>query len=165
MAVKIAGFDNYSITNNGVIVNMRTGRTLKVGHNQNGYCQVQLCSDGKAKTCSIHKLVYQAFKGNTGIFEINHIDGNKNNNHISNLELVTKRENMIKAVINGQIKSGYESPLSVPISQIDVITGKEIKRFGSIRIAEKETGVASSAISSVINKNRITAGGFKWERI
>jgi len=53
----------------------------------------------------------------------------------------------------------------VPISQIDVITGKEIKRFGSIRIAEKETGVASSAISSVINKNRITAGGFKWERI
>lgn len=162
----IKEFNNYSIQECGKITNLRTGRVLKFGHNQNGYCQVQLSTGGFARTFTIHKLVFIAFKGVVPLgFEINHIDGNKENNHELNLELVTKKENMIKAVINGQIKSGIDCPLSVQVSQVDVIKNIEINRFESIRIATKRTGVSGSSISNVINGKRLTAGGFKWVKI
>ncbi|MES2829648.1 MAG: HNH endonuclease [Bacteroidota bacterium] len=162
----IKGAPNYTISKSGVITNLRTGRILKINKNQKGYCQVQLSFNGQAITKTLHKLVYMNYIGEVPSgYELNHIDGNKNNNHLENLEIVTKKENMQKAVMNGQIKSGSDCMLSVQVSQIDVISGEEIKRFGSINIASQETGVAGSSISSVINGNRITAGGFKWARI
>ena len=162
----IKNFENYSIEKDGAITNLRTGRVLKFGRNQKGYCQVQLSVNGFARTFTVHKLVYNTFKGDVPVgFEINHIDGNKENNHESNLETVTKKENMEKAVINGQIKSGIDCPLSVQVSQVDVISGTEINRFESISIATKRTGIAGSAISMVVNGKRTTAGGFKWVKI
>lgn len=162
----IENFKNYSISKHGVITNLKTGRVLKITRNQKGYCQVQISSNGYAKTITIHKLVYNTYVGEVpNGYEINHIDGNKENNHVSNLETVTKKENMQKAVENGQIKSGIDCPSSVQVSQIDVLSGVEINRFGSINIATNKTGVAGSSISCVINGKRTTAGGFKWVKI
>lgn len=161
----IKGYKNYIIHEDGKVVNIRTGRVLKFSKNQKGYVQIQLSENGKAKTITLHRLVYINFMRDVppGL-EINHIDGNKENNHISNLELVTKKENMMKAVQNGQIKTGAECSLSVSVKQIDPVSGKIINTFGSINIAAKETMVASSGISNVINGHRLSAGGFLWEK-
>lgn len=160
---QINNFSNYCVDVDGNIQNQKTGRILKHAVNQKGYHFVVLSNKGKQSTISIHRVVFETFKGEIPHgFEINHIDGNKSHNNIINLELVTHRENMIKAVKTGLIKSGGSNKLSKPVLQICVITGDIIAEHGSQREAEKTTGIPSSGISSCCGGNRITAGGFKW---
>ncbi len=162
----IEGYGNYTVNEKGEITNTNTGRVLRQSRNQKGYCFLVLSNNGFHKTISIHRIVYKTFIGKLidGL-EINHIDGNKSNNSVSNLEQVTKIENMNKAVELGLIKSGLNCPLSVGVIQIHPVTKKEINRFGSISIASKSTKVASSAISMVVNNKRNTAGKFIWSKI
>lgn len=162
----IDGYDNYIVNESGEITNTNTGRVLKQSKNKKGYCFLILSKNGYSETISIHRLVYKTFKGklNKG-FEINHIDGNKSNNNIKNLEQVSKTENMKKAVEIGLIKSGSDCPLSVGVIQINPMSKKEVNRFGSISIASKNTGIAGSAISLVVNGKRKTAGKFIWIKI
>jgi len=73
-----------------------------------GYKQVHLCSRGSDKTKRVHKMVAEAFLGHIpcGHKEvIDHIDNNKINNEVSNLRLVTTRENVTKGM--NLPKSGY----------------------------------------------------------
>lgn len=162
----IKGFPNYIISENGSVTNIRSGRVLKQNKNQKGYLQTQLSNKGISKTKTIHRMVFETFKGRIKKgFEINHIDGNKDNNNLYNLEQVTKKENMVKAVEIGLIKKGKECPLSTPVKMINVITNEVLSEFGSINIASKKTGISSSSISSVSSGKRLTAGGYKWEKI
>ena len=153
----------YDISVKGAVTNLRTGRKLKHSLNQKGYCQLQLSKDGFSKTISIHRCVWEAYNGAIpkGL-EVNHIDGVKANNDLSNLELVTRVENVRKAVETGLIKSGADCEKSVGVDQINVLTKKVIASFGSIRLATKETKVAGSSISNVCSGKRTTAGGFLW---
>jgi len=75
-------------------------RILKAATNSKGYKHVLLCIEGKTKTIYIHSLVAEAFLGyirdgniNTGV--VNHIDEDKLNNNVENLEVVSARENLI----------------------------------------------------------------------
>jgi len=64
----------------------------------NGYLAVRFSRNGKGFEKTIHRLVADAFIENPKRYkEVNHIDGNKVNNHYSNLEWVTQRENMLHA--------------------------------------------------------------------
>jgi ribosomal protein L22 len=73
------------------------GRILNPCLDGNGYPIVRLCKDKKLETTTIHRLVaitflnYKFEKGNS---VVNHIDGNKTNNNLSNLEIVTQRKNL-----------------------------------------------------------------------
>lgn len=69
-------------------------------NNGNGYFQVSMFNGKKWVKRYIHRLVAETFLGFREGMEINHIDGNKSNNDVSNLEWVTHRENMIHAVKN-----------------------------------------------------------------
>jgi hypothetical protein len=163
---QIKKFPNYQIDVNGNIQSLKTGRILKINKNQKGYNHITLSNNGKSNTITIHKLVFTTYIGDTKKgYDINHIDGNKNNNSIINLELVTRKENCQKAVLNGQIKSGFECKLSVNVQQINPLTNEVLDTFGSILIATKKTKIHGSSISSVVNGHRLTAGGFKWKRI
>lgn len=75
------------------------------------YLRVQLiCQDGTVKKESVHRLVAKAFIPNPeNKPDVNHIDGNKLNNHVSNLEWVTKSENMVHARNNKLIPVGEEN--------------------------------------------------------
>lgn len=67
-------------------------RILKLGLNSQGYPKICLSKNGKAKTFRVNRLVLAAFKGETSL-ECNHIDGNKENNRVENLEYCTNSEN------------------------------------------------------------------------
>jgi hypothetical protein len=159
-------FGKYIVSSSGEIQNSQTGRILKQSTNQNGYKFVQLSMGGFAQTKSIHRLVYQLFvNAIPNGYEINHVDGDKSNNHFGNLDVVTKQQNMNHAVEIGLIKSGIENERSIGVVQIHPITNEVIEIFGSIRLAEKKTKIPSSSISVVVNdKGRKTAGGFKWKK-
>ena len=73
------------------------------------YMKVALCIKGKLKQFLVHRLVAKAFVPNPeNKREANHIDGNKTNNKVSNLEWVTARENQIHAVKTRLKKHGTE---------------------------------------------------------
>lgn len=73
-----------------------------------GYYRVRLCVNGKKVSRSVHRLVAEAFLDNLNFKEeVNHVDGNKLNNNVLNLEWVTKNENMEHATVTGLIDNPF----------------------------------------------------------
>ncbi|MEI6823905.1 MAG: NUMOD4 motif-containing HNH endonuclease [Bacteroidota bacterium] len=96
---EIEGYKNYSISNDGRVMNTKKGKLLCLNKDSRGYYDVTLCNQGKYKHSSVHRLVAMAFISNLhNKREVNHIDANKLNNNITNLEWVTRQENAQHAV-------------------------------------------------------------------
>lgn len=119
--------------------------------NDNGYIRVYIYN----KTYALHRLVALAFIENTENKEqVNHIDGNKINNKVENLEWVTNRENQIH-----KNKIGLGNNFTRKITQYDLEMNK-IKDFTSIVEASKELNIGKSNIRGVLKNSRKTSGGF-----
>ena len=119
--------------------------------NDNGYIRVYIYN----KTYALHRLVALAFIENTENKEqVNHIDGNKLNNSVKNLEWVTNKENQIH-----KFKIGLGNNFTRKISQYDLEMNK-VKEFNSIVEASKELNIGKSNIHGVLKNSRKTAGGF-----
>lgn len=135
-----------------------------------GYKSVLLFNNGKRKLTLAHRIIAQAFIPNPEHkLYVNHIDGDKYNNIVSNLEWVTASENQLHAFKIGIKKPtntnrfGSENTNSKPIYQYKM-NGEFVKYFGSIIDASRETGINKSGISSCASfryKNS-HAGGFLW---
>lgn len=100
----IEGYSDYSISNYGRVLSLKSElpKILKPGANGHGYHRVHLLKDSKDKYPNVARLVAKAFIPNPeNKHQINHIDGNKTNNHISNLEWVTDSENKKHAIKTG----------------------------------------------------------------
>lgn len=96
----IPGYENlYAISRDGSVYNLKRGRFLKHTLMSVGYFHVNLAKDGKIKSGYIHRLLMLTFFPceNSSDLDVNHIDGNKANNALSNLEWCTHRENIIHA--------------------------------------------------------------------
>lgn len=103
---EIEGFSNYSVSNQGKIKNIRTGKILKPCINSWGYSTVNLYRDKKSFSKKLHRLVLSSFKEKPKNKNMcNHVDGNKQNNSISNLEWCNHRENMEHAKKLGLYKN------------------------------------------------------------
>ncbi len=93
----IEDYPDYQISNFGRIRSLKfeKERILKFGNNNRGYLHVLLYNNGESKRFRIHRLVLKIFKPitNSEDFQCNHIDGNKKNNNINNLEWCTCSEN------------------------------------------------------------------------
>lgn len=90
----INGFDNkYEISSDGQVRNKNTGKLLTIDYsNRSGYARVTLYYNNTKTRYLLHRLVMECFVGKSSK-EVNHIDGNKKNNSLSNLEYVTRIEN------------------------------------------------------------------------
>lgn len=102
----IANYDNYEVSNKGRIRNTKTGRILKSVVSNSGYKLVSLCKNGKIKTHTVHRIEMETFKPIDDMKhrEINHIDWDKLNNNIDNLEWCTKSTNILHGSCPTQLK-------------------------------------------------------------
>lgn len=86
----IKNYENYLIDTEGNVYNITTNKILKGSIGEHGYKYYRLSKKGKKKMFYAHRLVAETFLSNPHNFNIvNHIDGNKLNNNITNLEWTT----------------------------------------------------------------------------
>jgi hypothetical protein len=85
---------------------MRSGKVLKAAISRTGYERITFGLDKKKKDIRVHRAVYEAWWGELGTLQVNHIDGNKRNNSPANLEAVTPLENSRHAVETGLYPTG-----------------------------------------------------------
>lgn len=102
--------DFYEVSNFGEIRNSKTKKVRKQNINRGGYCYVVVSVGSRSckKLWRVHKAVAETFIPNTDNKPIvNHMDGNKLNNHVDNLEWCTNQENIIHASECGLLKSRH----------------------------------------------------------
>jgi len=91
---------------------MQAGRIISQSKKKTGYMTVDLCKDGKVKTTLVHRIVANAFiPAEQGRRYVNHKDGNKTNNDVSNLEWVTSSENRLHAFQMGLANTSQSKPI------------------------------------------------------
>jgi len=97
----IQGFEHYTISENGEIRNSKTNRVTVSTKEKTGYIRVNLNKDKQQKRFAVHRLLAIHFIPNPNNYpHINHIDGVKDNNELSNLEWCTRKQNAQHAVAN-----------------------------------------------------------------
>lgn len=96
-AMDIPGYPGYKISKNGELFSLKKGSTpVKIkGSTWQGYTNVKLSNGENVRNVSIHRLVAEAFlPRGRGKNIVNHLDGNKSNNHVENLEWTDHKGNM-----------------------------------------------------------------------
>lgn len=95
MKKQIKDYSNYYVYDNGDVLNIETGKILTGSISEHGYKYYRLSKNGNKKMFYAHRLVAETFLDNpNNLPVVNHIDGNKLNNDIKNLEWVTYSENV-----------------------------------------------------------------------
>lgn len=105
---RISGFEDYEISTTGKVMSYKsvTPRILKPRITHDGYVWYTLTKNGKGHTKRANRLVAEAFIPNPESKPtVNHVDGNKLNNNVDNLEWATREEQMQHAYDNGLKKS------------------------------------------------------------
>lgn len=168
----IAGFEGrYQVSNKGNVKSLHyrghdVESVMKLSEHHTGYLIVQL---GKkpAKVCLVHQLVAKAFIPLAeGKNFVNHIDGNKHNNCVSNLEWVTTQENITHAIKTGlrnphntPKKYGKYNQCSKPVLQYD-LNGNFIKKWDCQSDVARAFNVKS--ICSCLDKPTMSLKGYMW---
>ena len=148
-------YSNYEVYSDGRIWSYKTKRFLKPQTNNNGYQRVQLYdNEGKPKLYLLHRVVWEAVTGEPipeGL-QVNHIDEDKTNNHINNLNLMSHKDN-----VNWGTRTERCS------KQVGAFKNNELVLvFPSTREAGRQ-GFKQSHISECCNGERKTHKGFVWK--
>lgn len=162
----IAGYEGiYEVSDLGRVKSLgnnksRKEKILKPRKYSCGYYLVNLCKDGVAKQCLIHRLVADAFIPNPNNLEtVNHKDEVKTNNSASNLEWMSQKDNLNYGTRNNRVAEAN----SKQVQMLDKKTGELIATFPSINEAERITGIPRSNISSCCLSKRKSSGGYVWK--
>lgn len=161
-------FSKYKVSEDGTIFSKFTNKKLK-GTYCNGYIQIVLkCIDSKQRHFYWHRVIYFYFKGDIPQgMEINHIDENKLNNTISNLNLMTHKENNNWGTHNERSAKANTNhqKTSKKVYQY-TLDGTLIKEWPSTRECERKGFDHSSVYKCCLGKpNYNTYKGYLWSYI
>ncbi len=135
----IEGYEGiYEVSNYGKVRRIDTGYVMKERLTFDGYVKATLTTNSKAKDFRVHRLVANAFIPNPDNKEtVNHKDGNKLNNHISNLEWATRSE---------QTQHSYDLGLKKPVHTNRKLTDDEVREIRKTYV-KGSTEFGSGALS------------------
>lgn len=169
----VKGYEGeYQVSNLGKVKNIKKDNIIKGTINKNGYIYVDLWKNNKRHKKTIHRLVAENFLNNINNYtDVNHKDGNKQNNKLSNLEFCTRSYNIKEAYRLGlkkkvypmMNKKGKYCPNSKKVIQYD-LQGNIIKIWDSMMDIERELKIHHSNISACCLKveHHKTIKGYKW---
>ena len=178
----------YKIGNKGTVIGVSRSKdnrynnkqwVLKQYEDRNGYMYVTLQKDKKRKTIKVHRLVATHFIDNPYNYPcINHIDSNRKNNDVSNLEFCTHKQNTQWALKTGRFdnmkKMNSERMKKNKLNgyiYANEITKKRVGKFDefgcieiyeSISEASRKNNISITSISYCANGKRATGGGYIW---
>lgn len=170
----IAGYENlYQVSNLGNVISLfRTNKpkTLKPTPSNCGYYKVQLYKNGHPQMFYVHRLVAEAFIPNPNKkSQVNHIDGIKSNNCLTNLEWVSPSENQKHSISLGLRSSspmvgkiGKLNHQSKPIMQFSK-SGDLIKVWDCISDASRYFNCKPSNISNCASGRYKSSQGYVWK--
>ena len=149
MAPRLLTIEDYEITREGQIINKTNGHILKPQPNAKGYLRVSISK----KLVFVHRLVAEKYVPNpNNLPQVNHIDGNKLNNNIDNLEWCTNSENT---------QHGYDNHLYKFKSRchaVNVYTkqGDFLKQYKSIRNMCDELHINRKTVTMILKGEKVT---------
>lgn len=145
----------YYVREDGTVYSAATNKILCPQLDKDGYQKVQMMStDGKRHRYSVHRLVLENFNPVEGMknLQVNHIDGNKQNNALSNLEWVTCEENIHHAMKNN-LRAKINGASKLTIEQVKEIFIRSRNGEKNIDLG-KEFGVHPDSIGEIKNRKR-----------
>lgn len=158
----IEEYPQYEVSSEGQV--RRNAKILKPQLNSKGYYRINICVDSKISKPLLHRLVAKAFIPNPeNKPQVNHINGDKTDNRVENLEWVTNSENLLHGRRLGLIKSpcGEDSPnAKLTEEQVRMIKQRYVKgsrQDGAAQIA-RELGVGIDIILAIVK-------GRKWKHV
>ena len=135
---------DYFITSCGRVWSYKSNRFLTPYFNQDGYKRIKI----KGVDCSVHRLVALKYIPNPNNYDtVDHIDGNKGNNCVNNLQWLSNKQNIQKA-------TGIK---------VRCIETNEV--YNSMADASRAMGKNPASLSNAFNKGRNYCGGYHWEVI
>lgn len=182
----IEGTDGkYEVSNTGKVRSLNylghgSTRELSLAKDQKGYLRVRVFKNGHGTMCKVHREVAKAFIPNPGNKpEVNHRDGNKENNHVDNLEWAASGENAAHAYRTGLKEKTREwcRQMGSTIGRTNLEKSRENRKTPIVAIRESDgvvteypsqaeaaekTGTPQPNINKVLNGTRKSANGFTF---
>ena len=160
----------YEVNENGDVRNKLTGKVLKQQKTRFGYMAVKLSEKNHAKEYKVHRLVAIAFLPNAKNKPcVHHIDHDKTNNRVSNLEWCTYKENSQHDVEDGKrIIDGIwleriresRKPMYKPVVGVNQLTGETVY-FENMKKVQS-IGISPGDVVKCCKGKKRNAGGYKW---
>jgi len=139
-------------------ITFQKGRILKQYENQRGYLKVYPTVKGKTVNSQVHRLVAEAFIPNPDNKpQVNHINCDKLDNSVDNLEWVTNEENYAHAIRNGLITG------VVPVD-VYTIEGDYVASYDSMTEAARQTGAGKGNVNKVVKGKANSAKGYIFKK-
>jgi len=142
--------NDYIVYENGSVYSLKRKVFLKEHLNKNGYIQVMI----KSKREYLHRVVAISFYGDSNL-TVDHIDGNKHNNELSNLEFVTQSENNKRY----REKTNDANRIKATKSRSNSVLWNG-KKFESQRSFAEYAGISSGFVTTLIRNNRMFKGSY-----
>lgn len=167
----IDGFEGrYLISSEGRVYSNISQRYLNTSVMNSGYERVGIKYKGKTHNFLMHRLVAQYFcEGYERNLDVNHINVNRLDNRSSNLEWVTRKENIHDCMRRGthSVKEAHKVAHLKRRKKVGQFSlqGNFIQEFESARLASKHVGCHENSLSSCCRGNFKTLFGYKWKYI
>lgn len=173
----IEGYPNYQVSNMGRVKRLSTGyyrrteKILKPQLQNNGYLHIKLSQKDKTKCILVHRLVAQVFIPNpNNLPQVNHINENKTDNRVENLEWCTQKYNINYGNgISKRVKTNKENGTYKKVGKGNTKSilqfskdNSFIRKWDSIIDVQRELGYDNRQICSCLKNRQKTAKGFKW---
>ena len=155
-------FPKYKVSSNGNVIGLKHKKILKpYDDGRGGYQKVDLYKGSNRHSCLVHRLVADSFfDGDHKGLEVNHLDGDKKNNFVGNLEWCTRSENL-----NHAYQIGLKKPPSYHPKQRKVRIVETGEVFDTINQCAKYIGGSRVHISQCIVGQRKTHKNYHFEAV